>query len=220
MIRLAIVDDHLILQKGLSLILESFEDCELIFTALNGRDLIEQLPKQGVDVILMDLEMPVMDGIEATRYVREHYPEIKIVLLTMHDNEQYISHLVELGANAYLLKNEEDQELHRAIRAVYQHDFYFNEYVQKALLKRVRKQNRPSFQQNIVNLLTAREKEVIGLICQELSSKEIAEQLFISNKTVETHRKNIREKIGVKNTAGLVIFAMQNGLVPGLNASG
>ncbi|MEL6649314.1 MAG: response regulator transcription factor [Bacteroidota bacterium] len=220
MIRLAIVDDHLILQKGLALILESFVDCELIFTALNGQELIDQLPKQSVDVILMDLEMPVMDGIEATRYVREHYPEIKIILLTMHDNEQYISHLVELGANAYLLKNEEDQELHRAIRAVHQHDFYFNDYVQQALLKRVRKQSRPSFQQNIVNLLTAREKEVIGLICQELSSKEIADQLFISNKTVETHRKNIREKIGVKNTAGLVIFAMQNGLVPGLNGSG
>ena len=110
--------------------------------------------------------------------------------------------------------------IHRAIRAVHQHDFYFNDYVQQALLKRVRKQSRPSFQQNIVNLLTAREKEVIGLICQELSSKEIADQLFISNKTVETHRKNIREKIGVKNTAGIVIFAMQNGLVPGLNGNG
>lgn len=213
MIKVAIVDDHLIFQKGLALILDSFEDCELVLKAANGKEFIEKLKGEPVDVVLMDLEMPVMNGIEATTYLRQHHPELKIILLTMHNNDQYISYLVELGVNAYLLKNEEEEELHRAIRSVYDNDFFFNPYVQKALLKKVRKKQNASLLNNsLMDLLTAREKEVIGLICQEFSSRQIGDKLFISAKTVETHRRNIREKIGVKGTAGVVVFAVEHGI--------
>ncbi|MCI4668008.1 MAG: response regulator transcription factor [Bacteroidia bacterium] len=213
MIRIAIADDHLMFQRGLSLILESFDDCKLVFNANNGQELIQKIEVEAVDVVLMDLEMPVMNGIDATAHLRKHHPEVKIILLTMHDNEQYMAYLVELGVNAYLLKNEGEKELHKAIRSVYENDFYFNTYVQKALLKKIRKASTPrSFNQTLLDVLTVREKEVIQLICAELPSREIAERLFISVKTVETHRRNIREKLGVKGTAGVVIFAMENGV--------
>ncbi|MEM6264814.1 MAG: response regulator transcription factor [Bacteroidota bacterium] len=214
MIKVAIAEDHRIFQRGVELILEDFEDVNLALIANNGKDLIEKLGNTPVDIILMDLEMPEMDGIEATKYVHEHFPEIKIILLTMHHSDQYVSYMVELGVSAYLLKDEADPErtLYEAITTVVEKDFYFTPEVQQALLRSTRKTKPPiAINHQIAQSVTRREREVIELICKELSTQQMAEELYISPKTVETHRKNIREKLGVKGTAGIVIFAIQHG---------
>ncbi|MCB0628318.1 MAG: response regulator transcription factor [Lewinella sp.] len=214
-IKLAIADDQILFLKGLRLLIRSFENVELIIEASNGKELIEAIALNQPDVILMDLRMPVMDGLEATEKIRELYPDIRIILLTMYDEERLINHMMKVGANGYLLKNEEPEVLKTAIQTVYEKEFYFNEYVSKALLKGIQKKHQPvrpwKIQDNLQ--LTQREMEVLNLICREFTSGEIAEQLFISIRTVENHRNSLLSKTGVRNTAGLIIYAIRNKLV-------
>lgn len=214
-IKLAIADDQVLFLKGLRLLIRSFENIELIIEASNGQELLDAIAQQQPDVILMDLRMPVMDGLEATEKIRAQYPDIKIILLTMYDEERLINHMMKIGANGYLLKNEEPEVLKKAILTVHEKEFYFNDYVSKALLKGMQKKNqgvRPwKIQDNLQ--LTKREMEVLQLICRELTSGEIAEQLFISIRTVENHRNSLLSKTGVRNTAGLIIYAIRNKLV-------
>lgn len=215
-IQLAIVDDQLLFRKGLKMLVNRFERIELLFEAGNGQELLDQLENKQPDVILMDLKMPVMNGIEATEAVKKRYPHIKVLLLSMHDDEQLIAHLMKIGANGYLLKNEQPTTVEAAIHAVMERDFYFNDSVAKALMGNLQKGAKKfrlnnAFQQQVA--FTNRELEVLTLICQEHTTAEIAKQLFISHRTVESHRKNLLEKSGVRNMAGLVVFAMKNGLV-------
>lgn len=214
-IRLAIADDQLLFIKGLKLLISSFEDIQLIIEAHNGQELLDAIAKQQPEVVLMDLRMPVMDGLEATKRIKAQYPKIKILLLSMYDNERLINHMMKVGANGYLLKNEDPEVLKEAIYAVMEKEFYFTEYVSKALLQGTQKKNkeiRPWKTDRGLNI-TKRELEILQLICQEYTSHEIAEKLAISKRTVENHRQNIIEKTGVKNTAGLIIFALRNRLV-------
>ncbi|MCI5082834.1 MAG: response regulator transcription factor, partial [Saprospiraceae bacterium] len=167
------------------------------------------------DVILMDLKMPVMDGLEATEKVKASYPDIKIILLTTYNEERLINHMMKVGANGYLLKNEEPEILKAAIESVYEKEFYFSDYVSKALLKGMQQKQtevRP-WKGTDQTELTKREVEVLQLICQEYTSSEIADQLYISPRTVENHRKSLLSKTGVRNTAGLIIFAIRNQIV-------
>lgn len=214
-IKLAIADDQVLFLKGLRLLIRSFEDIELIIEANNGQELIDAIATNQPDVILMDLRMPVMDGLEATEKIKALYPDIKIILLTMYDEERLINHMMKAGANGYLLKNEEPNILKEAIHTVVEKEFYFNDYVSKALLRGIQKNHkevRPW--ETIDNLqLTKREMEVLGLICQERTSAEIADELFISIRTVENHRKSLLTKTDVRNTAGLIIYAIRNQLI-------
>jgi len=214
-IKLAIVDDQVLFLKGLKLLISSFEEVELIIQANNGQELLDAIEKEQPDVILMDLKMPVMDGLEATERIKANYPEIKVILLTTYDEEKLIHHIMKKGANGYLLKNEEPEILKEAILTVVKKEFYFNEYVSKALLGGMQKRPnevRPWKSTNNISL-TKREMEVLQLICKEQTSAEIADLLYLSPRTVENHRKNLLEKTGAKNTAGLVIFAIQNQLI-------
>jgi DNA-binding NarL/FixJ family response regulator len=215
-IKLVIADDQNLFLKGLKFIIDTFEDVELVGEASDGAELVAKVESTRPDVVLSDIKMPNMDGIEATKILKDRFPEVRVILLTMFDDERLISHVMEIGANGYLLKDEEASVVHEAIQSVYTKGLYFNEYVSKALLKQVKHKNKGSISAILSPgevKLSNREMEVLELICQEMSTPEIAEQLFISTRTVEGHRKNLLDKTGVKNTAGLVIYAVKHGLV-------
>lgn len=216
MIKLAICDDQVLFLRGLKYIIRDFDNIEIVMEAQSGEELLEKVSQAPPDVILLDMKMPGMDGIEVTKRLKASYPAIKIILLTMYDDERLISHVMEVGANGYLLKNEEPDVLQEAIVSVVEKDMYFNDYVAKALLKGLKnKDTAPPLSVGATPPLniTTREMEILQLICKEFTTAEIAQQLFISARTVEGHRKNLMEKTGVRNTAGLVIFAVRNKLV-------
>lgn len=212
-IKIAIADDYKIYRDGLKVGLSADDNMDIIAEADNGEDLMKILETETPHVILMDLKMPIMDGMEATKLVREKYPDIKILVVSMYDDDKFIIHLMENGANGYLLKNAEPDEIIKSIYAVHENGYYFNDLVNKALLKKLVLKNnlKPSFNQNID--LSEREHEVLKMICEEKTAAEIAKDIFLSPRSVEGIRQRLIEKIGVRNTAGLVMFAVKNGLV-------
>jgi len=212
-IKIAIADDYKIFREGLKVGLSAEENFDVILEADNGEELLKALETATPDVILMDLKMPLMDGMEATKAVRKKYPTIKVLVVTMYDDDKFIIHLMENGANGYLLKNTEPDEIKKSIYAVHENGYYFNDLVNKALLKKLVLKNnlKPSFNQNVE--LTEREMEVLKLICEEKTAAEIAKYIFLSPRSVEGIRQRLIEKIGVRNTAGLVMFAVKNNMV-------
>ena len=212
-IKIAIADDYKIFREGLKVGLSADENFDVIFEADNGEDLLKALETATPDVIIMDLKMPIMDGMEATIAVRKKYPAIKVLVVTMYDDDKFIIHLMENGANGYLLKNTEPDEIRKSIYSVHENGYYFNDVVNKALLKKLVLKNnlKPSFNQNVE--LTERELEVLKLICEEKTAAEIAKDIFLSPRSVEGIRQRLIEKVGVRNTAGLVMFAVKNSMV-------
>jgi DNA-binding NarL/FixJ family response regulator len=212
-IRIAIADDYKIFREGLKVGLSADDDLEVMMEADNGEDLLKALEKETPDVILMDLKMPIMDGMEATKEVRKKYPSIKVLVVSMYEDDKFIIHLMENGANGYLLKNTEPDEIRRSIYAVHENGYYFNDLVNKALLKKLVLKNnlKPSFNQNVE--LSERELEVLKMICEEKTAAEIAKEIFLSPRSVEGIRQRLIEKVGVRNSAGLVMFAVKSGLV-------
>lgn len=212
-IKVAIADDYRIFREGLKVSLSQDEKMEMLFEVDNGEDLLKNVENNKPDVIIMDLKMPIMDGMEATQQLRKKYQDIKIVVVSMYDDDKFIIHLMEMGANGYLFKNAEPDEIRKAIHAVYENGYYFNDIVNKALLKKlVLKGNiKPSFNQNVE--LTERELQVLKLICEEKTASEIGKEIFLSPRSVEGIRQRLIEKVGVRNSAGLVMFAVKSGIV-------
>ncbi len=212
-IKIAIADDYKIYRDGLKVGLSADENIEIIAEADNGEDLLKSIAIRRPDVIIMDLKMPIMDGMEATKLVRKNYPDIKVLVVTMYDDDKFIIHLMENGANGYLLKNAEPDEILKSIYSVHENGYYFNDIVNKALLKKLVLKNnfKPSFNQNVE--LTERELQVLKLICEEKTAAEIGKEIFLSPRSVEGIRQRLIEKVGVRNTAGLVMFAVKNGMV-------
>lgn len=212
-IKIAIADDYKIYRDGLKVGLSADPGLEVILEADNGEDLLKAMETSLPDVILMDLKMPVLDGMEATKLVRKKYPAVKVLVVSMYEDDKFIIHLMENGANGYLLKNAEPDEIRRSIFAVQENGYYFNDVVNKALLKKLVLKNnlKPSFNQNID--LSERELEVLKLICGEKTAAEIGKEIFLSPRSVEGIRQRLIEKIGVRNTAGLVMFAVKSGIV-------
>ncbi len=212
-IKIAIADDYKIFRDGLKVGMSVDDNLEVVLEADNGEDLLTGLKEIMVDVIIMDLKMPVLDGVEATKEVRKLYGLIKVLVVTMYDDDKFIIHLMEAGANGYLLKNADAEEIIKSIYAVHENGYYFNDLVNKALLKRlVLKGNiKPSFNHNVE--FTERELEVLKLICEEKTASEIAKEIFLSPRSVEGIRTRLIDKVGVRNTAGLVMFAIKNGIV-------
>ena len=212
-IKIAIADDYKIFREGLKVGLSADDSLEVMLEADNGEDLLKALETATPEIILMDLKMPIMDGMEATKEVRKKFPSIKVLVVSMYEDDKFIIHLMENGANGYLLKNAEPDEIRRSIYSVYENGYYFNDLVNKALLKKLVLKNnlKPSFNQNID--LTEREQEVLKMICEEKTAAEIAKEIFLSPRSVEGIRQRLIEKIGVRNTAGLVMFAVKNGIV-------
>jgi len=212
-IKIAIADDYKIFREGLKVGLSADDGLQVLLEADNGEDLLKGLETNQPDVIIMDLKMPIMDGMEATKVVHKKYPSVKVLVVSMYEDDKFIIHLMENGANGYLLKNAEPDEIRRSIYAVHENGYYFNDLVNKALLKKLVLKNnlKPSFNQNID--LTEREQEVLKLICEEKTAAEIGKEIFLSPRSVEGIRQRLIEKIGVRNTAGLVMFAVKNGIV-------
>jgi DNA-binding NarL/FixJ family response regulator len=212
-IKIAIADDYKIYRDGLKVGFINDDRLEVVLEADNGEDLLKGLPVAKPDVIIMDLKMPIMDGMEATKEVRKKFDGIKILVVTMYEDDKFIIHLMEIGANGYLLKNADADEIRKAIYSVHENGYYFNDLVNKALLKKLilKGQCKPSFNQNIE--LTERELEVLKLICEEKTAAEIGKEIFLSPRSVEGIRQRLIEKVGVRNTAGLVMFAIKNSMV-------
>ncbi|GAB3987270.1 response regulator transcription factor [Spirosoma daeguense] len=217
-IKLALCDDHNLFRLGMATILGQIPDFELVLEAGNGQELLDRIARKTPDVVLLDLQMPVMDGTTTADHLRDNYPLIKIVVLTMHDEDRMVLHLLEKGVSGYLLKDAEAGEVEKAIRKVMDEGVYLNEFVSKAMLRKMT--NKPNQTAKPTNafynskiLLSDREKEVLKLICEGLSTVEISEKIFLSPRTVEGHRLRILEKTGTKNTAGMVAYAFKNNLV-------
>lgn len=212
-IKIAIADDYAIFRDGLKVGLNQDETMEVVLEAGNGADLLDGLAQNEVDVILMDLRMPGMDGMEATKQIRKKYEHIRIIAVTLHDEDSFVVHLMEIGAHAYLLKDANPVDIREAIYAVHLHGYYFNELMNKALLKKlINKGNfKPTFTNKVA--LSERELEVLQLICDEKTAIEIGSAIFLSPRSVEGIKQRLIDKIGVRNTAGLVLFAVKNGLI-------
>ncbi len=191
-------------------LLKSFSFIDIVKEAANGQEVIKLVKEQAPDIILMDYEMPVMDGKEASVYILEHHPSVKIIMLSFHNENNHIIEMMQMGMHSYLLKSAEPEEVKKAIRAVIQNDFYSNELIASAMRQGLVKAT--SAKPKITSL-SDREIEVLKLTCQELSSKEIADCLNISDRTVQNHRANLIQKLGVRNTIGLVRFAYEHQLL-------
>ncbi|HEY5771331.1 MAG: response regulator transcription factor [Bacteroidetes bacterium] len=212
-IRVAIADDHKIFRKGVTLSLRPYTNIKFVLEAENGEDLLNGLAEAQPDVVLMDLRMPGKDGIEATKTISKQFPGIKVLVLSMYEDERFVFHMMENGANGYLLKNSEPQEIRRAIMDVFEKGYYLNNYVNRILLKRSHARNKTIPNLNSEITLTDKEKDVLRFICMEFTAQEIAQKMEISARTVESIKDRLMERFGSKNTAGLVFFAVKNNLI-------
>jgi DNA-binding NarL/FixJ family response regulator len=212
-IKLGIVDDHKIFRNGLKATLEECEDFEIILEASNGKELVGLLATKTPDVILMDIKMPEMDGIQTATHVHQHFKDIKILALSMFNEDKYIVDMMKAGASGYLLKNAEPEEIIEAVSTVYSKGFYFNEHLSITLIKQLVGNDPSESAANNKTDLNEREIEVLKLVCQECSNQEIADKIFLSVRTVEGYRARLFEKTGSKNLVGLVIYAIKRGII-------
>lgn len=212
-INIVITDDHKLFRKGIMALLSEFDFIDEINEAGNGEELLALLEslESKPEVILLDIKMPVMDGVEVQKRIREIYPDIKIIILTMEDDEQFILHLINEGVNGYLLKNADPDEMELAIRKVVDQGFYFSDDISKLIMSNLVNKNKINF--TLALNLTERELEVLDLICKEFTAAEIAKKLNLSARTIEGYQRKLLEKTKTRNMAGLVVFAMKHQLV-------
>jgi len=212
-VNILVADDHTLFRKGMVFMLKSFKEVGTVDDAANGKDAIRKIKEGNYDLVLLDLDMPVQNGRETAKKLVVIYPSIKIIMVSMHDSLDSISDLIEIGVHSYLLKNSQPDEVRTAINLVINNEFYYNNLVSKALHRKV--QENGLIKSDVVKRsgLSPREIQVLKLICQEYTMREISEMLCLSEQTVQTHRKNLMKKINAKNTVSLVKFAFQNGIV-------
>lgn len=201
-------DDHAILRDGIVSLLQANPSFEIVCTAGNGYEVADLIVKHTLDVCLLDINMPGLDGIETAKLIRQRKPDIKIIMLTTYNDKEIISELVHIGVSAYLLKNSDKDELEEAIHKVMKGRHYFSEEVEKIILEGLTAKK----ESNVVSL-TDRELEVVQLLAKEFTNDKIAGELHISYRTVETHRKNIMQKTKAHNLAGLLKYAYGKGLI-------
>lgn len=210
MIKVAIADDHLMVINGLKIMLEHSQDIEVVSTSINSNELFEALTKVSPDVLLLDIQMPGMSGIDICPVITKQYPSIKVIALTNFEQSHYVKQMIRNGAMGYLLKNTDQETLVEAIKTVHTGQQYIDSHIQKLLLEESISGRKAS----IFEIpLTKREKEILKLIAEERTNQQIADSLFISLRTVETHRLNLTQKLNIKNTAGLVKEAIKRGLI-------
>jgi len=215
-INIALADDEQLFREGIRFLLEREPNFNVIFDAQNGQELVDFLAKttQKPDIILMDLKMPILNGVEATKEIQKNYPEIKIITLSSYDNKSFITNMISVGASSYLLKNTSPKTVIFTINEVFEKGYYYNEHVRKIINNNIDSSSGKKIKSHLdKKYLTERETEVLELICKEYTTQEIAEQLFLSPRTVEGHRKNLLEKTESKNMAGLVIYGIQKEVI-------
>lgn len=209
-LKIFIVDDHEFFRNGLKMVINRMKYAKVTGEASNGKEFLDQLAKEEPDIVLIDIQMPVMNGIEATRSALEEYPDLKIVALTMFDDEEYIQSMIDAGARGFLLKNITKEILDQALQAVQSGKNYYSPELFEFFTRKVVSEPR---QDDDDIQLTRREKEILQLICDGLSNKEIADKLFISERTVVGHKSNLLAKTNCKSSVGLLSYAIRNKLV-------
>ncbi len=209
-IKVYIADDHPVVRQGMVRLLSTFKRVSMVKEAANGKDLIDLLAAEPADAVILDVEMPVMGGIEAARIISQRFPAIKILILTLHTEEVFVNRLLDIGVNGLLTKSTEPEELERALYAIVDNDFYKNSIVENSL-----KKNHRDTSKDHHTKLSTREIEILILICQDLTPGDISQRLQISEKTFFNHRANILEKTGARSNVGLVRFAIQRGYIKG-----
>jgi len=205
-INVLLTDDHQLIIDGLKSLLKDQEDINVSAEANNGREALRILSFLPIDVVLMDIDMPVMNGIETLKEIKKQHPVVKVIILSMHNEAGMIKSLIDLGANGYLLKSCSQDEVVSAIQKVAAGQSSFSTDVTMALLK-------PANPEQKTEILTERETEILKLIAAGFSNKEVGDKLFISHRTVDTHRTNLMKKLSVNNIAGLISYAIKNGIV-------
>ncbi len=213
-IKIAIADDHKLFRDGMAALLKNYDELSISIVASNGNELFHELlkRKRPIDILILDVEMPEMDGFEVLRKLRVIHSEIKPLILTMHNEDELIYGLVELGAKGLLQKSADIEQVVDAIYSLHNNELYFNEDISKRVLKKLVKKEHIK-RLDVNKNLSEREKEIIRLICYEFTNKEIADKLFLSERTIENHKQNIFEKTRSKNSAGLAVYAMRTGIV-------
>lgn len=205
MIKIALVDDHVILRKSLAVLIGMLQDFEIIMEANNGEDFIEQLNKKLPvipDIVLMDITMPVMDGVETTKWLKQNHPKIKVLALSMIKNDLVIIRMIKNGARGYILKDCEPEELKSALQEVYKNGFYYNELYSRRGI--------PENEEAIKKMINERELAFLRIACSEKSYKEIADEMMVSPRTVDGYRDALFQKLKVTSRVGLVLYALKN----------
>lgn len=215
-IHLALIEDQLLFRQSLALLLKSIAGFTLVLEAEDGQDFLNKLETATVfpDIALMDMEMPGIDGVGLKDILQRQYPQIKIIVLSVHARARLIAHMIEGGCSGYLVKNCDKEELIIAVNSVFKNGFYINARVLEAIQQAASQKKKTIKSISPIPVdLSAREKEILQLICKEYNNNEIAEQLFISVRTVDGHRNNLLTKTGCQNTAGLVLFAVKYNII-------
>jgi len=211
-IKVAIADDHALFRTGVKTSLSQRKDIQMIAEAENGMQLLNLLKHIKPDVILLDIHMPIMDGYTTLPEIKKLYPEMKVIMLSMNNDPSIITKMMEIGANSYLTKESDSETIYQAIRTCYEQEFFFNDLTNKALLNGLRTKRPAEVMTPEVNL-TDKEVTILKLMCEEKSTKEIAEMVDLSPRTVEAIRDKLKTKTGVKSMAGLVMYAVKAGIV-------
>jgi DNA-binding NarL/FixJ family response regulator len=214
-IKVLIADDHVLYRAGVKSALSTKKDIKVIAEADNGMHLLNMLKMIQPDVILLDIQMPVMDGIGALPEIKKHWPGIKVIMLTMMDDHSMITKLMELGANSYLSKTSDSEIIYEAIKTCYEKEYYFNTLTNNALLTNLKLKNTPTPQKILQAEANLNDKEIwiLKLMCDERSTKEIADIVELSPRTVEAIRDKLKVKTGAKSTAGLIMYAVKNNIL-------
>jgi len=211
-IRIAIADDHEIFREGFKLLLKNQQELELVGEAENGKELLEVIARHQPDVVITDIKMPVMDGIEVCKSIKKKFPDMKVIALSMFNDDNLIVDMLEAGARGYLLKNTNKAELLQAVKAVYGGSTYYCMATSGKLAKMIAESKFNPYRNHPAQKFTNREIEVIKLICEQHTNKEIAKTLNLSIRTVESHREKIQEKADAKNSIGIAIYAIKHNL--------
>lgn len=212
-VKVIICDDHALFRSGVRIALSHKKDVEIIAEAENGQQLLNTLQAIKPDVILLDITMPIMNGIEALPEVKRLYPELKVIMLTMHNDHSMIAKLMEMGANSYLTKDSDSETIYDAIVTCHKNEYYFNALTNMALIDGLKVKRNNDSGLNIDAQLSEKEMHILKLMCEEKSTKEIADMVDLSPRTVEAIRDKLRAKTGAKSMAGLVLFAVKNGIL-------
>lgn len=212
-ITVLIAEDHTIVRKGICSLLEARPDIEVVGEAEDGREAVRKVEVLMPDIVLMDISMPQLNGLEATRQIKKLFPQVKILALTMYTNEEYIFQILQAGASGYVVKQAAPAELVSAIVAVYRGDSFLSPLISKTIIDEYLKHNDQPVQEDPFEKLTDREREVLQLIAEGYSNREIADRLQISIKTSGVHRTNLMEKLGVHNVTDLVKYALRKGII-------
>ncbi len=209
-IKLIIADDHEIFRKGLKAVLAKLKNIEIIGEASNGNDVLTILENSETDIILMDIEMPVMNGIETTKLALSKNPDLKVVALTMFNNDKYIQDMIDAGAKGFLLKNVTKNILDKALNTIAAGNTYYSDELFNFFTRKITMETNPARE---IITFTKREKEILSLLCEGFNNKDIAKKLFISERTVIGHKSNLLAKTNCKSTAALISFSVKNKLV-------